>query len=90
MVQDSLMRISPQVCYAWRNWLRRIFEARLGQKVQIRSTNRVTYPWKLTIGDYVWVGDDCVFYCLDDIRVGSPVAIAHDEYLCTGLHDYQR
>ena len=89
IVQDTLFRMSPQVCYRWRNLLLRIFGARIGKKVQIRSTTRVTYPWKVTIGDYVWVGDDCVFYSLDEIVVGSHVAIAHDVYFCTGIHDYQ-
>ena len=67
IVQDTLFRWSPQVFYGWRNFLLRLFGAKIGTKVQIRSTTRVTYPWKLTIGDYVWVGDDCVFYNLGEI-----------------------
>ena len=90
IVQDTFFRMSPQVCYGWRNWLLRRFGARIGKNVQIRSTTRVTYPWKLTLGDYVWVGDDCVFYSLGNIVVGSHVAIAHDVYFCTGIHDYRR
>jgi putative colanic acid biosynthesis acetyltransferase WcaF len=90
IVQDTLFRMSPQVCYGWRNFLLRLFGAKIGMKVQIRSTTRVTYPWKLTIGDYVWVGDDCVFYTLGEVVVGSHVAIAHDVYFCTGLHEYNR
>jgi putative colanic acid biosynthesis acetyltransferase WcaF len=90
IVQDTLFRLSPQVFYGWRNFLLRLFGARIGKKVQIRSTTRVTYPWKLTIGDYVWVGDDCVFYNLGEIVLGSHVAVAHDVYFCTGLHDYTK
>ena len=90
IVQDTLFRMSPQVFYGWRNFLLRLFGAKIGEKVQIRSTTRITYPWKLAIGDYVWVGDDCVFYSLGEISVGSHVAIAHDVYFCTGLHDYTK
>lgn len=90
IVQDTLFRLSPQALYGWRNFLLRLFGAKLGRAVQIRSTTRVTYPWKLTIGDYVWVGDGCVFYNLGPIELGSHVAIAHDVYFCTGLHDYSR
>jgi len=90
IIQDTLFRLSPQVFYGWRNFLLRLFGAKIGKKVQIRSTTRITYPWKLTIGDYVWVGDDCVFYSLGEISVGSHVAIAHDVYFCTGLHDYTK
>ena len=88
IVQDTLFRCSPQACYGWRNFLLRIFGARIGSNVRLRQTVRVTYPWKLTIGDFVWVGDDCTFYNLEEISLGSHVALAHQVYLCTGLHDY--
>ncbi len=88
MVQASFFRISPTILYGWRSFLLRLFGARIGKDVRIRSTTRVTYPWKLTIGDHVWVGDDCVFYNLGEIVLGSHVALAHDIYLCTGLHDH--
>lgn len=90
MVQDTLFRWSPQVCYRWRSFLLRLFGARLGSNVKIRSTTKVTYPWKLAVGDNVWVGDDCVLYNLGPITLGSNVALAHRVYLCTGLHDYTR
>jgi len=90
VVEDTLFRWSPQVCFAWRSFLLRLFGAQLGKNVKFRSTVRVTYPWKLKIGDDVWIGDDCVLYNLGQITIGSDVALAHGVYLCTGLHDYTR
>jgi putative colanic acid biosynthesis acetyltransferase WcaF len=90
LVQDTLFRWSPQVCFGWRRFLLRVFGAQLGRNVKIRSTARVTYPWRLTAGDNVWVGDDCVLYNLGPITLGSNVALAHGVYLCTGLHNYTR
>jgi putative colanic acid biosynthesis acetyltransferase WcaF len=90
VVQDTLFRWSPQICFGWRAFLLRLFGAQLGKNVRVRPTARVTYPWKLRIGDEVWVGDDCVFYNLGEIHLGSNVALAHGVYLCTGLHDYTR
>ncbi len=90
IVQDTLFRWSPQACYGWRAFLLRLFGARIGRNVRLRSTVRVTYPWKLEIAEDVWVGDDCTFYNLADISLGSDVALAHGIYLCTGLHDYTR
>ena len=90
VVQDTLFRWSPQACFGWRSFLLRLFGARLGNNVRIRPTARVTYPWKLTTGDEVWIGDDCVLYNLAPIVLGSDVALAHGVYLCTGLHDYTR
>ena len=90
VVQDTLFRWSPQVCFSWRSFLLRLFGAQLGKNVRIRPTARVTYPWKLSIGDEVWIGDDCVLYNLGEIKLGSNVALAHGVYLCTGMHDYTR
>lgn len=90
IVQDTIFRWSPVVLYGWRSFLLRLFGANIGQNVKLRSSVRVTYPWKLTIGDNVWAGDDCVFYNLAPIKLGSNVALAHSVYLCTGLHDYSR
>jgi putative colanic acid biosynthesis acetyltransferase WcaF len=88
IVQATLFRWSPQVLYRWRSFLLRLFGARIGKGVGIRPTAQVTYPWKLEIGDYCWIGDDCVIYNLGKITLGSNVALAHGVYLCTGLHDY--
>jgi len=90
IVQDTLFRFSPQALFGWRALLLRLFGASVGSNVRVRSTVRVTFPWKLSIKDNVWVGDDCVLYNLADIRIGSNVALAHSVYLCTGRHDYTK
>ena len=53
----------------------------------VQST-KITYPWKLTLGDYAWVGDDAVLYTLGDITIGAHAVISQKSYLCTGSHDY--
>jgi putative colanic acid biosynthesis acetyltransferase WcaF len=70
--------------------LLRMFGARIGNKVLIRSTVTVTYPWNISIGDYSWIGEDCVLYSLGQITIGSHVALAHKVYLNTGGHNYQK
>ncbi|MEC4893883.1 MAG: hormogonium polysaccharide biosynthesis acetyltransferase HpsU [Oscillatoria sp. PMC 1051.18] len=69
--------------------LLRLFGAKIGKGVVIRPTARFTYPWKVEIGDYSWIGDDVVFYSLDKIKVGSHSVISQKSYLCTGSHDFQ-
>lgn len=90
IVQASLFAWSPQILYKWRVFLLRLFGAKIGKGVLIRSSAKITYPWKLTIGDYVWVGDDTTIYNLADITIGSHVALAHRVYLCTGMHDISK
>ncbi|MDJ0701704.1 MAG: hormogonium polysaccharide biosynthesis acetyltransferase HpsU [Leptolyngbyaceae cyanobacterium MO_188.B28] len=75
--------------HAPRRSLLRLFGARIGKGVVIRPTARFTYPWKVEIGDYSWVGDDVVFYSLDWIRIGQHAVVSQKSYLCTGSHDYQ-
>lgn len=88
IVQATLFRISPQFMYEWRNFLLRLFGAKIGKGVKIRPTSNVTYPWNLSMGNYSWIGDDCTIYNLGRISIGSNVALAHKVYLCTGMHDY--
>ncbi|MEO0684814.1 MAG: hormogonium polysaccharide biosynthesis acetyltransferase HpsU [Cyanobacteria bacterium J06649_11] len=65
----------------------RLFGARIGKGVLIRPTARFTYPWKVTIGDYSWIGDDVVLYSLDEINIGSHCVISQKSYICTGSHN---
>lgn len=88
MVQSSLFGMSPQFMYGWRQWLLQIFGANVGKKVLIRPTARITYPWKVHIGDYSWIGDDVVLYSLGKIEVGCNVVISQRSYICTASHDY--
>jgi len=90
LVQGSLFAWSPQILYGWRRWLLRLFGAHIGKNVLIRPTVRITYPWKLTIGDYAWVGDDVVLYTLGNIEIGAHAVISQKAYLCTGSHDYRQ
>ncbi|MBE9166696.1 colanic acid biosynthesis acetyltransferase WcaF [Pleurocapsales cyanobacterium LEGE 06147] len=73
----------------FRCWLLRLFGAKIGKGVVIRPTARFTYPWKVKIGDYSWIGDDVVLYSVDRIEIGSHCVISQKVYLCTGSHDIQ-
>jgi putative colanic acid biosynthesis acetyltransferase WcaF len=86
----TLFSWSPQVLFGWRRFLLRCFGAEIGEKVLIRSSVKITYPWKLKIGDYSWIGDDCVLYNLGQITIGNNVALAHKVYLNTGGHEYDK
>ncbi|HBC8780783.1 TPA: colanic acid biosynthesis acetyltransferase WcaF, partial [Escherichia coli] len=48
----------------------------------------ITYPWKLTLGDYAWVGDEVNLYTLGEITIGAHSVISQKSYLCTGSHDH--
>ena len=47
--QAIFFRNSPQFLYGFRRFLLRLFGAKIGKKVIIRPTVRITYPWKVSI-----------------------------------------
>jgi putative colanic acid biosynthesis acetyltransferase WcaF len=90
MVHGSLFRYSPQFAYRLRRAILRLFGARIGKNVKIRSTVTITYPWKLEIGDHSWIGDDVVVYSLGPIRIGHDTVISQRSYICAADHDMAR
>lgn len=90
IVQASLFRWSPQFAYSFRRWLLRCFGAHIGKGVIIRPSVIVTYPWKIHIGDYAWVGDNVVLYSLGEIEIGANAVVSQRSYLCASDHDYTK
>lgn len=86
-VQAIVFPLTPHSFHAGRILVLRLFGARIGRGVIIRPTARFTYPWKVTIGDNSWIGDDVVLYSLDQIVIGRHCVISQKSYLCTGSHD---
>lgn len=60
----------------------------MGHGVVIRPSVTITYPWKVTIGDHAWVGDDVVLYSLGEIQIGAHAVVSQRSYLCAADHDY--
>lgn len=89
LVQGTIFPLTLHSMSGLRAGILRLFGAKVGCHVIIRPTARFTYPWKVEIGDYSWIGDDVVFYSLDRIRIGHHAVISQKSYLCTGSHDFQ-
>ncbi len=88
LVQATLFAMSPQIVYGWRRWLLRLFGAKIGAKTIIRSSVKIPYPWKLTIGDYCHIGDEVHLYTYGEIEIGDCAVVSQRSYLCTGYHDH--
>ncbi|MBD2491085.1 WcaF family extracellular polysaccharide biosynthesis acetyltransferase [Aulosira sp. FACHB-615] len=69
-------------------WLLRSFGAQIGQNVRIKPGARVKFPWRLTVGDHVWIGEDAWIDNLANVTIESHVCISQGVYLCTGNHDW--
>lgn len=88
-VGSVLLRNSWLVGSGWRVWLLRIFGAKIGRDVQIKTGVRVKYPWKLQVGECSWIGEDCWIDNMADVVVGNNVCLSQACYLCTGNHDWK-
>lgn len=66
----------------------RLFGAQIGQQVRIKPGVRVKFPWRLRVGDWVWIGEDTWIDNLALVCVESHVCLSQSVYLCTGNHDW--
>ena len=65
----------------------RAFGADIGVGVSIRHRVRIHWPWKLTVGDDAWIGEDVWILNLEPVTIGTNTCISQAVLLCTGSHD---
>lgn len=73
---------------SWRVILIRAFGARIGRNVVLKPGIRIKFPWKLTLGNNCWIGEDVWIDNLAEVLIGNDVCISQGCYLCTGSHDW--
>jgi putative colanic acid biosynthesis acetyltransferase WcaF len=67
-----------------------LFGAKVGSGVIIKPKVNIKYPWRLTIGNDVWIGEKVWVDNLADIIIDDNVCISQGALLLTGNHNYKK
>lgn len=90
VVYPLFFRYSPRLWYSWRNYILRIFGAKIGKGVKIYPSAIITCPWLLEIGDKTVIGWKVRIYNIGEIIIGSGTIISQYAHLCGGTHDFRK
>ncbi|WP_053990060.1 WcaF family extracellular polysaccharide biosynthesis acetyltransferase [Mangrovimonas sp. TPBH4] len=70
--------------------LLKMFGAKIGKGVVIKPGVNIKYPWKLTIGDFSWIGEKVWIDNLGEVTIGSNVCVSQGVMLLCGNHNYKK
>lgn len=69
--------------------LLRLFGATVGTGLIIKPRVNIHFPWKLVIGDHVWIGEEAFLLNFELLTIGNNVCISQRSFLCGGNHDFR-
>ena len=67
----------------------KLFGAKVGRHVVIKPKVKIKYPWNVSLGNFVWIGEGVWLDSLGKITIGNNVCISQGVYLLTGNHNYK-
>ena len=70
--------------------LLRLFGAKIGHDVTIKPGVNIKYPWRLRVGNHVWIGEKVWIDNLANVTLGDHVCISQGAMLLTGNHNYKK
>lgn len=74
---------------AFKSALLRAFGARIGRKVYWKPRVNIHIPWKLSVGDYTWVGEEVNIVNFAPVSIGANCCLSQRTFICSGNHDFR-
>lgn len=93
---ENLVRMVLEVLpHPIRYWIFKALLARLGSGSMVDYQTYFRYPWKITIGDRVWINRGCEFYGSmmagnAQITIGNDCALGPRVRVLSATHDHRR
>lgn len=64
------------------------FGATVGKDVLIKPRVNIHMPWKLSLGNNVWIGEEVFILNFEQVEIGDNVCLSQRVFLCGGNHDF--
>jgi putative colanic acid biosynthesis acetyltransferase WcaF len=71
----------------WKNFLLRLFGARIAKTAHVYSSAKVYYPANLIMGEYSCLASDVDCYNVAPVTIGDNTTVSQGTYLCAASHD---
>ncbi|MCK5782402.1 MAG: WcaF family extracellular polysaccharide biosynthesis acetyltransferase [Flavobacteriales bacterium] len=71
-------------------FLLKIFGAKIGKGVVIKPGVNIKYPWKLTVSNHVWIGENVWIDNLDEVEIGDNTVLSQGAMLLCGNHNFKK
>ena len=88
VVYITLFRFSPKPLFKFRNFILRLFGAKIGVGVAVYPTVTIWLPSNLVIGDKVAIGPNVTIYNQGLVTIKDKAIISQGAHICASTHDY--
>ena len=61
----------------------------MGRNILFKPRVNVHFPWRLSIGDFAWIGEEVMIINFEDVLIGANACISQRALICAGNHDYR-
>lgn len=66
------------------------FGAQVGRGVVIKPRVNIHFPWKLSVGDFTWLGEEVFILNFEPVNIGEHCCLSQRVFVCAGNHDYRQ
>ena len=75
---------------SFKTYLLKLFGAKVGTGVRFKPCINIKFPWKLTIGNDCWIGENVWIDNLEFVTISNDCCLSQGSLLLTGSHDAMR